>query len=77
MAAKTTYTCDLCRKSIEPTADANRLASGFAFRWSNVYGVDEKLEVKMQWTDCPIHLCRKCVRAVSNVAAELDVKKLL
>lgn len=76
MAAKTTYTCNVCHKSIEPTADANRLASGFGFRWSATHGAD-RLESESLWTSCPIHLCRKCVRAVSNAAAELDTKKLL
>lgn len=75
MASKTTYTCDLCRKSIEPAPDVASI-SGFAFRWSVSHGAD-RLEAKTPWTDCPIHICRECVRAVSNVAAELDVKTLL
>ena len=70
MLSKTTYSCDLCRKDIEPSA-----ANGFAFCWDTTSM--HELQHISDWIRAPFHFCRRCVRAMSNAAAKLDTQKIL
>lgn len=81
MAAKTTYTCDLCRRDIDDKIKVNQYPQGWALSWCGPGNHRPQpgatLEPTRSWPESPIHLCQVCVQAVGTLRDILANKNQL
>lgn len=70
MSAKTTYTCNLCGKSLDDQGFTDDKPDGFGVMW----GTDDSLDVYRPWHNCPIHLCQGCITAVHELHEHVKAK---
>ena len=65
---ETTYTCDLCRRKLDPVTPAGRYPEGWALSWTGAGRAEpapgSQLEPIRKWDESPVHLCQVCVEAV-------------
>ena len=77
MSAKTSFSCNLCRKEIE-RVELNEKHGGLALKWVSDFGNKrEDLEATHDWVNCPLHLCRECILAAGRLCFWLQNSKTI
>ena len=69
MTVVKSYTCNLCRRSLNPDSGGSKYPEGWALTWTgpgqHMPGIGARLEPIRSWDASPIHLCQVCVQAVA------------